>query len=160
MVVSQVAPCPTLAEATARGRFRSATVVFVGHPATRFHRLLRAGFRHCFVAIEEESGWLLIDPLKHRIEVRWLHLPAAFDLAGFYAKRGHRVLQGGFKAGETTGAVRLEWMSCVAVVKRILALDCPAVRTPYQLHRHLRERIRPAFVPVRAANSGLDSRVK
>ena len=44
-------------------------VVFVDHAECRWLRVLRAGFRHCFVVIRDRSVWLACDPLKDRIEL-------------------------------------------------------------------------------------------
>jgi hypothetical protein len=137
-------------------RVRRAIVVFVDLPATRLHRLLRGGFRHCFVLIDEGSGWILIDPLKHRMEVRRLDLPETFDLAAFYARRGHHVMAGTIVPNESAGIILLECTSCVTVVKRVLALFCPLVQTPYQLYRHL-QRGQTPFVRVEGRDSAVDS---
>ena len=80
-------------------------VVFVDHAECRWLRVLRAGFRHCFVVIRDRSVWLACDPLKDRIELSVLSLPENFDLPGFYAGRGHRVLGGATRPELVTIAV-------------------------------------------------------
>lgn len=149
----------SLADARGPRRRRRAVVVFVDVPATRWHRILSPGFRHCFVAIDD-GGWVLIDPLKHRLEIRRLELPETFDLAAFFARRGHATLTGSFVPDEQIPILTLECVSCVTVVKRVLGLACLGVQTPRQLHRHLLERATPAFVAVDQVNFSLDSKVK
>ena len=62
-------------------------VVFVNHAECRWLRVLRTGFRHCFVVMRDGSVWLACDPLKDRIELSVVPVPESFDLAGFYAAR-------------------------------------------------------------------------
>lgn len=126
---------------------RRALVGFVNRPATRLHRLLCPGFRHCFALIDDGPGWVLIDPLKDRIEVRRLDTPGEFDLAAFYVRRGHRVLEGRVRPQPRNGAVVLDLCTCVSVVKRALGIVGPRVHTPHQLYRHLREAHDPPFLP-------------
>jgi hypothetical protein len=113
-----------------------ALVVFVDHAGCRWLRGLRRGFRHCFVALRQERAWLICDCLKHRIELA--SLPADFDLAGFYAARGHRVLAGPPTADPVRSGVHLAPLTCVSVAKRLVGVRAARIVTPWQLFRHLR----------------------
>ncbi len=115
-----------------------ALVVFVGHAECRWLGCLRAGFRHCFVALRDGSTWLACDPLLDRIELSVLPVPADFDLAGFYVGRGHTVLCGLTKPGLPRRSFGIAPLTCVAVVKRLLGVRAPWVLTPWQLCQHLR----------------------
>ena len=66
---------------------RRALAVFSGKADLRWLRLLRPGFRHCFVALEEAGRWVTVDPLAGYTDVALQPVPAAFDLAGFYRER-------------------------------------------------------------------------
>jgi hypothetical protein len=118
---------------------RRALVVFSGEAGLPWLRLLRKGFRHCFVALEIGDRWVVIDPLSHYTHVE--------VYAGLDAER----LAAGFRArGLTVVATRsgrpprrpAPWRphSCVEAVIRLLGLRAPWVWTPWQLHRHLRNR--------------------
>ena len=130
-----------------RASARRALVGFVDRPATRLHRLLRPGFRHCFVLLDDGSGWVLIDPLKHRIEIRRVDPPAGFDLATFYLRRGHRVLEGRVRPRQAMAGLVPEFSTCVTVVKRALGIVSPRVQTPHQLYCHLSVAYDPPFWP-------------
>ena len=111
-----------------------AVVVFHGRRTRLWRRLLKPGFRHCFVAVEHGGYWILFDPQEGRPELRVL-AGADFDLAGFYR-------QCGYVAVETTvrdAAYPLPVMpaTCVAAVKRVIGLRAPWVLTPWQLCRRL-----------------------
>jgi len=116
---------------------RLALVVFVDHAECRWLRVLRAGFRHCFVVIRDGSVWLACDPLKDRIELSVLPIPQGFDLPGFYAGRGLRVLGGATRPDLPRRGIAIAPLTCVTVAKRLLGVRAPCVVTPWQLYRHL-----------------------
>ena len=127
-----------------------ALVVFVGHAECRWLGGLRAGFRHCFVALRDGDIWLACDPLKDRIELSVLPVTADFDLADFYAGRGHTVLRGLTRPDLRRPSFGVALLTCVTVVKRLLGVRTPWVLTPWQLCRYLRADGR-GFIDVRPA---------
>jgi hypothetical protein len=116
----------------------SVIVVFVDHTACPWLRLLRRGFRHCFVAWRVGLLWLACEPLKDRIELEILDLPRDFDLARFYGEQGHHVLLGRRPPSAQRRRFALAPITCVTVIKRLLAIDAPLIWTPAQLYGHLR----------------------
>jgi hypothetical protein len=124
---------------SSQGRLpQQALVIFVGHTDCRWLGGLRAGFKHCFVALNDGRTWVTCDSLKDRIELRALPLPAEFDLGSFYASRGHIVLHGLTRPGLPRGLVAVVPLTCVTVAKRLLGVRAPWVLTPRQLWWHLR----------------------
>jgi hypothetical protein len=119
-------------------RPRLALVVFVGHAESRWLRGLRAGFRHCFVVVREETAWLVCEPLKDRFELTLLPVPARFDLQRFYAMRGHTVLLGPTRPDLPRRGLAPVPLTCVTIAKRLLGVRAPWVMTPWQLYRHLK----------------------
>ena len=115
----------------------SVLVVFADQAGCPWLRPLGRGFRHCFAALRAGSVWLACDPLKDRIELHALELPGNFDLAGFYCAQGHRVLMGERPPPRARRRFALAPLTCVTVVKRLLAIDAPWVWTPRQLYTHL-----------------------
>ena len=146
-------------------------VVFVDHAAWWWLRLLRPGFRHCFVVLATGTVWLACEPLKDRIELVVLNLPREFDLARFYHEQGHRVLSGQRPQPGPRRRFTLAPVTCVTVVKRVLAIDAPWVWTPSQLYAYLCDSgqgfVEPTTVPppyrrpfklaASARNSALDN---
>lgn len=119
---------------------RLALAVFVDHAECHWLRALKPGYRHCFVAVRDGGSWLVCDSLKDRMEILHLALPARFDLARFYADRGHRVLIGRTRPDLPRRPLLPAPLTCVAVVKRIVGVRAPWVMTPWQLFRHLSQR--------------------
>jgi hypothetical protein len=116
---------------------RSAMVVFVDHTECFWLQSLRRGFRHCFVALEHGSAWLVCDSLKSHMELTLLDLPESFDLGKHYAKQGHHVLLGTTRSRVQQTAMALSPLTCVGVAKRLLAIRATWVWTPWQLFSHL-----------------------
>ena len=119
-------------------RRRPALVVFVNHAECRWLRLLRAGFRHCFVVMRDGSVWLACDPLKDRIELSVLPVPDSFDLPGFYTARGLIVLCGATQPDLPRRGYGITPLTCVTIAKRVLGVRAPYVLTPWQLYQHLK----------------------
>lgn len=114
-----------------------ALVVFVDQTECRWLRSLKRGFRHCFVALQHEPGWLVCDSLKGHMEVTLLELPKSFDLGQAYADQGHRVLLGQTRSPAQAPSFGLAPLTCVSVAKRLLAVRGARVWTPWQLFCHL-----------------------
>ena len=64
-----------------------AWVVFGGATPLWWLRLLRPGFRHCFVALNDGRHWTIVDPLAPFTDVTVLEVPPGYDLPGWF--RGH-----------------------------------------------------------------------
>lgn len=129
---------PTMATYTSTGP--RAMVVFVDRAECPWLRVLERGYRHCFVALWAGSGWIICDSLKHHMELGFLKQVRGFNLAGWYASQGHRVLLGRIATPTFRQSTPVSLLTCVSVAKRILATPAPFVLTPSQLFRHLRGR--------------------
>lgn len=113
-------------------------IAFGGEADQLWLRPLRRGFRHCFAALNDESGWTVLDPLSGRLLVARLDLPAGFDLPAFYRRAGLTVL-GPYLPGEP----RARWtpplapFNCVALCRALLGPDAPFAITPHGMFRAL-----------------------
>jgi hypothetical protein len=124
--------------------YRRALVVFGGRSEVWWLRGLRRGFRHCFVALDDGTTWLTVDPLLHRLEVRASGLPSAFDLAAEYRRMGLAVVE---VAPDRVPLRRapIGFFTCVETAKRLLGIRARRIVTPWQLYRFLAApRARPA----------------
>jgi hypothetical protein len=113
-----------------------AWVVFSGAAELRWLRLLRPGFRHCFVALDDGRHWVVVDPLAPFTDVSVLDVPAGWDVPGWFRGLGMTVVPAPVRRGLTRPA---PWapFTCVEAVKRVLGLHAPFVLTPWQLYRRL-----------------------
>ncbi len=112
-----------------------ALAVFSGRADLCWLRLLRPGFRHCFVALEEAGRWITVDPLAGYTDVAVQPVPSAFDLAGFYRERGFTVVE--TRRRRRIRPAPLLPATCVEVAKRVLGIASWRVMTPGQLHDFL-----------------------
>ncbi len=112
-----------------------ALAVFSGKADLRWLGLLRPGFRHCFVALEEAGRWITVDPLAGYTDIAVQPVPAAFDLAGFYRERGFTVVE--TRRRRRFRPAPLLPATCVETAKRVLGIASWRVLTPGQLHDFL-----------------------
>ncbi len=112
-----------------------ALAVFSGEADLVWLRLLRPGFRHCFVALEEDGRWVTIDPLAGYTDIALQPVPAGFDLAGFYRERGFTVVE--TRRRRRHKPAPLLPATCVELAKRVLGVASWRVLTPRQLHDYL-----------------------
>ncbi|PZO79297.1 MAG: hypothetical protein DI626_11610 [Micavibrio aeruginosavorus] len=114
-----------------------AWVVFSGQTEISWLRFLKPGFRHCYVLINDGERWMSVDPLSHLTDISvHHHVPVDFDLPGWLAARGNRVVKAPLRRDVTRPAPFMIF-TCVEAVKRVLGIHCRKVVTPWQLYRHL-----------------------
>lgn len=114
-----------------------AWVVFSGRADLVWLRLLRPGFRHCFAILYDGCNWITFDPLANYTDITVLHLPSDFDLPGWLAMRGYRVIRAPLCRRVAKPAPVMVF-NCVEAVKRLLGLHKRSILTPYQLYRYLK----------------------
>lgn len=116
-------------------------MVFVGTTEVKWLRILKPGFRHCFIIVGGRHGWVFLNPLLHRTELEWIggyDETGAAALAGFYRRLGYTVLETApLYPPRRAGPPALH--NCVEVVKRVLGLNVYWVWTPWQLYRYLKK---------------------
>lgn len=121
---------------------QKAWVVFTNQTDLPWLKLLRYGFRHCFVILHDGEKWLSIDPLAHRMQIQVHHVPSDFDLPRWLEERGHIAIRA--KIHDEPKMSPIMPLTCVEVVKRVLGVRNRFVLTPWQLYRYLRaERYQP-----------------
>ena len=120
------------------GGWTRALVVFAGHADLWWLRLLKPGFRHCFVALGDGRIWVSIEPLSHCTEVVVTPVHGPFDLAAHYRAQGLTVVE---TVVRNVPSTPMPWrpFTCVEGVKRVLGLRAPWVWTPWDLYRCLTE---------------------
>ncbi|HYG89513.1 MAG TPA: hypothetical protein VD978_25030 [Azospirillum sp.] len=113
-----------------------AWVVFCGQAELWWLKVLRPGFRHCFVALNDGLHWVVVDPLSPCTDVSVLAVPAGYDLPGWFRRLGMTVVPARLRRGIDRPA---PWgpFTCVEAVKRVLGLHALFVVTPWQLYRRL-----------------------
>lgn len=118
------------------GRERRALVAFSGEAGLPWLRLLKRGFRHCFVALECGDRWVVVDPLSHYTHVEVYGGIGAARLAALLRAGGLTVVETVVGRPPRRAA---PWRphSCVEVVVRLLGLRAPGVFTPWQLYCHI-----------------------
>lgn len=125
-----------MTQAAEQSEIQKAWVVFSGKTDLDWLRVLKPGFRHCFVVLKDGERWITLDPLSNYMEVLvHHHVSGEFDLPRWLERRGMRVLP----ADLTRLKKPAPWMlfTCVEAVKRVLGVHKFFIFTPWQLYRYL-----------------------
>ena len=113
-----------------------AWVIFSGQTEIPYLRLLRNGFRHCFIVLRRGEHWITLDPLSNKTEIELHHLPEDFNLPEWLQNRGHIVVEAELKKSHLK-PLPLALFTCTEAVKRVLGINEWRVMTPWQLYKHL-----------------------
>lgn len=122
----------------------SALVVFSGRKDMWWQCLLRQGFRHCSLILNDGQRWILVEPLATVLQVRAL-AQAHVDLAEKLRRRGFLVVETALEPPSLRPAPPGLW-TCVETVKRGLGIRSFRVQTPWQLFRHIQEHNKKNFL--------------
>lgn len=112
-----------------------AWVVYSGKADLFYLRVLKKGFRHCSILLNDGKQWIEIDPLSNYTDVTVHAVPLEFDLPDYLRGQGHVVQNTEIHRPETKGPTMP--MTCVEVVKKHLGIHARWVLTPNQLYKHL-----------------------
>lgn len=114
-----------------------AWVVFFGDTDIAWLKILKPGFRHCAVLMDDGQNWITIDPLSNYTDVTVHPFPHEFNLPLWMRDTGHKVVPAQITRSMRPAPIGI--YSCVEAVKRVLGLHCWQIITPWQLYRHLRK---------------------
>lgn len=114
----------------------TALVVFSGQTDLKYLKLLKPGFRHCFVILKSQDRWISIDPLAHMTRIDLHKLYADNDLNSLLSENDLTVVPTHLREAALVPSPPM-LCTCVEVVKRILGIQCWHVMTPWQLYRYL-----------------------
>lgn len=127
----------TISNDSSMGGWREVHVVFCGQAQIAWLRLLRTGFRHCFVVFGCRRGWVTLDPLSCWTDIRFQPVPGDFDLPGWYRSQGMITVSVAPARSARPTPAPAGPFTCVEAVKRVLGIRDRFVLTPYQLYRRL-----------------------
>ena len=115
-----------------------AWVVFSNETDLSYLKVLKHGFRHCYVVMSDGQKWFSIDPLAHMTEIAFHSFSEPFNLPLWLKSQGHTVVRVGLQIPEARPAP-LMFMTCVETVKRMLGVRNRWLVTPWQLYKFLQK---------------------
>ncbi len=115
---------------------RIALVAFTGQTDLPLLRLLKPGFRHCFLALPDRGQWLLYDPMAHATALQGLPLAPGSNVFDALLAQGYTVVPARVRTAPRRPAPAAPF-TCVEAVKRALGIHARGVVTPWHLFRHL-----------------------
>ena len=112
-------------------------VIFSDETDIRLLKLLKKGFRHCFMVMQQDGRWVLIDPRSNKTDIALLPHPATFNFPRYFSEQGKTVIKVPLTIKTPHKVAPVFPVSCVETVKRLIGVHQRWVMTPYQLYRHL-----------------------
>ena len=114
----------------------TAWIVFSNDTDIRMLHLFRRGFRHCFMMMQQNDRWILVDPRSNKTDVYLLPHPKSFNFPRYYTEQGKTVIK--IPVIHTPSKILSPFpVSCVETLKRMIGLHAWWVMTPYQLYKYL-----------------------
>jgi hypothetical protein len=97
--------------------------------------LLKKGFQHCFVCIEDNGLWIQVDGGIGIPIIKYL-TTSDFDVAGYWRSQGLTVIETTRRNQSILWPFKIH--NCVGLVKWILCINSWSL-TPYGLYKYLRK---------------------
>ena len=117
---------------------QGAWVVFSDKTDIAILKLLRRGFRHCFMIMQQDGRWILIDPRANKTDIALLPHPRDFNFPRYYMNQGMTVVK--VPHINTPHKILSPFpVTCIAIIKRIIGLHKWSVITPYHLYKTLQK---------------------
>jgi hypothetical protein len=113
-----------------------ALVAFSGRTDLYALRLLKPGFRHCFLVLPDRGQWLVYDPMAHATALQGLPLAPGTNVIDALLAEGFVVVPARVRAAPRRPAP-IAPFTCVEAVKRALGIHARRVVTPWDLFRLL-----------------------
>ncbi|MGN0929529.1 MAG: hypothetical protein ACI4N3_02720 [Alphaproteobacteria bacterium] len=110
-------------------------VVFSPVTTLWYLKFLHVGFKHCFLILEDNGYFFIVDPLSSKIELMSFHI-LGDRLIKELENYDMKVVKTSINEN-VSPSWKFGIFTCVEVVKRILGISSVRVITPYQLYKYL-----------------------
>lgn len=115
---------------------QTALVVFGNVTNVWILRILKRGFRHCFVVLQRNRKWIICSPFFDYLYIDIIEECTEEELSSWYESQGFTVIKTQtIQPSYKLAPVRV--LTCVEVVKRVLGVRARWINTPFQLYRYL-----------------------
>jgi len=117
---------------------QSQWIIFTNNTDIKPLRLLKNGFRHCFMISQQDNRWILVDPKSNKMDIDILPHPHHFNFPRYFIEQGYHVV----KVPKINVPHKILCpfpVSCVETIKRLIGLNKFWVLTPYQLYKSLQK---------------------
>ena len=109
-------------------------VIFTNDVDHWLARLLKPGFRHCFVLAHMDTGWFYLDLATNYLDIQIVPVPADFPYADWLEEQGLTLAE---SERRYKGRIEIGIYTCVSMAKQFIGISNPLILTPHQLYRHL-----------------------
>jgi len=109
-------------------------IVFSDDTDIRVLKLLKRGFRHCYMIMQQDDRWVIVDPRCDKTDIKILPHPPHFNFPRYFSEQGKTVIR--VPNLNTPQKIMSPFpVSCVDAIKRVIGLHKYWVITPHQLYK-------------------------
>lgn len=118
--------------------YQTLYVVFQNETSLWWLRLLRPGFRHCYILVPLSDGqWLELNPASNFFYFTIHRFGKGYDYLNSLSENGCAVVSARVKIVPSR-PLPLFLFNCVEFVKHALGINNRRIITPYQLYKYLK----------------------
>lgn len=101
---------------------------------------MKSGFEHCLILIQENEGWLIVDPTRRKLTTLLVDCNPIYNLPHELRTKTELKIVKLTMTGTNNNFIPTSFtlLSCVTIVKYMLGLQIKC-RTPWQLYKKLKE---------------------
>lgn len=114
-------------------------VVFQDETSLWWLRILKPGFRHCYILIPlGDNSYLELNPMSNQLFINIYHFPRGYDYISSLKAASKQVVWVAMPQYTPMSAAPIGVFTCVEFVKRTLGLHDRKIMTPYALYKYLK----------------------
>lgn len=121
-------------------RLEKAYVIFVDNVSLWWLRILKEGFRHCYMLLKlrDDMGWLELNPYSNQLVIKFYDVEDSSDYILQLQKDQNLKICSIDITYAPLKCAPLNFFSCVEMVKRVLGIHSFFTITPYQLYKKIK----------------------
>ena len=131
---------PLAGEGWGKGQAKPITkawVIFSPQADMKYLKILKRGYRHCAILLNDGKHWITVDPLSNYTDINVHDVPLEFNLPLWMRDQGYTITTAPIQRTNTPAPWGI--FSCVESVKRVLGIHKRRIITPWQLYKYLQK---------------------
>ena len=114
-----------------------ALVMFCDSNSFGILKLLKKGYKHCFIAVKVDKDWIIYEPLLTRTEISIIKNADIHYVRKCFEMMGCQVLQTRLNRTESIKHSIFTPFTCVSAVQRVLGVKPNFFTTPWKLYKQI-----------------------
>jgi hypothetical protein len=117
-------------------KWQEVYVVFSDLTRIKFLRILKRGFRHCYLILGNKYQWLIIEVTSKRLYIDSVLKEDSPNLLATFSNEKRKVIRTYIHETDAK-KIPFDIFSCVSLCKKIIGVNSYKIITPYDLYKFL-----------------------